>query len=178
PAEREPPHPRPGRERVLAVDARAPAGPQGSRLPVAATSRVVCQPGAPRAPASRPGRPCRRVAASQVRDPSRFSSPPGGGMHLGLRAPREPAGTSPEGGRPVMIRHRIPLRLDRLTVSLALVALLGGAASATAASPDFDAVTWTPMTCSNPNLISHSNPSAVDFAGDATSPPTYVAHDA
>src|SRR5207244_1595796 len=51
-----------------------------------------------------------------------------------------------------------------------LAGLLAQSATARAASPDFDTVTWTPLGCENPDLVSHTSPSAADFAGDATFP--------
>src|SRR5262249_7798200 len=70
--------------------------------------------------------------------------------------------------------------LTRLARCLGVAALLlfGSAARATAASRDFDAVSWVPIGCSNPNLISHTSPANVDFVGDASFPPTYYAFDA
>ena len=49
--------------------------------------------------------------------------------------------------------------------------------TASASSPNFDAVAWIPLTCDNQDLISHTSPAAVDFAGDATFPPAFIAHD-
>src|SRR5689334_24546109 len=47
-----------------------------------------------------------------------------------------------------------------------------------AGNPDFDAVTWTPLGCETPDLVSHTSPAAVDFAGNAAYPAAYFAHDA
>ena len=58
-----------------------------------------------------------------------------------------------------------------------LAGLLAQSTTARAANPDFDTVTWTPLGCENPDLVSHTSPSAVDFAGDATFPAAYFAHD-
>src|SRR6266849_1890324 len=58
-----------------------------------------------------------------------------------------------------------------------LAGLLAQSATARAASPDFDTVTWTPLGCENPDLVSHTSPSAADFVGDTTFPAAYFAHD-
>src|SRR5689334_25282716 len=68
--------------------------------------------------------------------------------------------------------------LRRIVITLAMLALVASNSRAIAASPDFDAVSWTPMTCPNADLISHSSPAAVDFVGDASHSPTFVAYDA
>jgi uncharacterized repeat protein (TIGR01451 family) len=62
---------------------------------------------------------------------------------------------------------------------LALLAALFLAGTAHAAgNPDFDAVAWTPLGCDVADLVSHTSPANFDFAGDATFPAVYFAHDA
>ena len=75
-------------------------------------------------------------------------------------------------------------RTTSLGVTRSLVAVLGllagllaQSATARAASPDFDAVSWTAIGCENPDLVSHTSPSAADFVGDTTFPAAYFAHD-
>src|SRR5206468_4172412 len=58
-----------------------------------------------------------------------------------------------------------------------LAVLVAHTAAAAVANPDFDGVVWTPLGCDAPDLISHASPAAVDFAGDATFPAAYFAHD-
>src|SRR5690242_92135 len=74
-----------------------------------------------------------------------------------------------------LVRDRSVLPL----IALAAAALIAAAAPARAAgNPDFDAVTWTALDCSTPDLVSHTSPSSVDFAGNATFAAAYAAHDA
>src|SRR5947207_12413019 len=58
-----------------------------------------------------------------------------------------------------------------------LAVLVAHTAAAAVANPEFDGVVWTPLGCDAPDLISHASPAAVDFAGDATFPAAYFAHD-
>src|SRR5437763_920805 len=66
--------------------------------------------------------------------------------------------------------------------ALRLVALLGAFLAAgramAAGNPDFDAVTWVPLTCDASPMVTHASPGAVDFVGDASYPAAYFAHDA
>src|SRR5438128_4483752 len=58
-----------------------------------------------------------------------------------------------------------------------LAVLVARTATAAVANPDFDGVVWTPLGCDAPDLIAHASAPAVDFAGDATFPAAYLAHD-
>jgi hypothetical protein len=62
------------------------------------------------------------------------------------------------------------------------VALLGSlllvAPAFAQSNPNFDAVTWRPLGCDAPDLISETNPAGVDFVGDANFPAAYFGHDA
>src|SRR5262249_9395624 len=47
-----------------------------------------------------------------------------------------------------------------------------------AAGPNFDAVTWSPLGCNNPDLIVGASPSSVSFVGDQANLPAFYAYDA
>ena len=51
------------------------------------------------------------------------------------------------------------------------------ALTAFAAGPDFNAVTWLPLGCDSPDLISSASPAAVSFVGDQTNLPAFYAYD-
>src|SRR5262245_22326959 len=47
-----------------------------------------------------------------------------------------------------------------------------------AADPNFDAVTWRPLGCDTPDLITPDSPRSASFAGDHANLPAYYAYDA
>jgi uncharacterized repeat protein (TIGR01451 family) len=47
-----------------------------------------------------------------------------------------------------------------------------------AAAPDFGAVTWRPLGCAAPDLVSPASPAEASFAGDQANLPAYYAYDA
>jgi len=69
-------------------------------------------------------------------------------------------------------------RMSALRLVALLGALLAAGSAVAAGNPDFDAVTWVPLTCDASPMISHASPSSVDFVGDTTYPAAYFAHDA
>ncbi|TMB19732.1 MAG: hypothetical protein E6J59_11080, partial [Deltaproteobacteria bacterium] len=81
--------------------------------------------------------------------------------------------TSSRGARP----RAAMLGLLAMLAAQAATASAVSPDTASASSPNFDAVAWIPLTCDNRDLISHTSPAAVDFAGDATFSPAYLAHD-
>ena len=60
---------------------------------------------------------------------------------------------------------------------LPLLALAGRPGLALAASPDFDAASWIPVGCDNPDLISHTSPASSEFVGDGQAPAAFYAFD-
>src|SRR5262245_53116052 len=62
----------------------------------------------------------------------------------------------------------------------ALVACLAlpAVSMAAAQAPNFDAVSWNPLGCDTPDLITPDSPRSASFAGDHANPPAYYAYDA
>jgi uncharacterized repeat protein (TIGR01451 family) len=63
------------------------------------------------------------------------------------------------------------------TCIAALVTSLLLAAVSHAAAPDFGSVTWRPLGCATPDLVSPSSPAGASFAGDHADLPAYYAYD-
>src|SRR5947207_12848303 len=61
---------------------------------------------------------------------------------------------------------------------LASFALTAFAPTARAQAPDFDAATWTSLSCAAGDPAGDESPSAVDLGGDAAHPAAFFAHDA
>jgi uncharacterized repeat protein (TIGR01451 family) len=51
-------------------------------------------------------------------------------------------------------------------------------AASWAAGPNFDAVSWLPLGCDRPDMVSPSSPAAASFAGDRANLPAFYAYDA
>src|SRR5690242_4293914 len=73
--------------------------------------------------------------------------------------------------------HSNHFALRRIVIAFAILGLVASATCALAASPDFDAVSWTSIACSNADLITSASPAATNMVGDAAHSPTYVAYD-
>src|SRR4029450_7520043 len=75
----------------------------------------------------------------------------------------------------------VVMRNDRPRARRSIAALaprLVPPAASFAAGPNFDAVTWRPLGCDTPDLISPDSPSSASFAGDHANLPAYYAYDA
>src|SRR5262245_60105374 len=84
-----------------------------------------------------------------------------GGTHLGI-SPPENTSMLPLAGRSIVNAHRLSSSLRRTAVALGLAVLLG-ASAARAASPDFDAVSWTAIGCPAADLTTDTSPRSVNF---------------
>src|SRR5262245_41501537 len=71
------------------------------------------------------------------------------------------------------MRH--PLRAAATSVTAFLIGLVVPALSW--AAPDFGAVTWRPLGCPTPDLITPASPAGASFAGDHAKLPAYFAYD-
>ena len=78
----------------------------------------------------------------------------------------------------MMNSNRLHALRSAVFFAVAFAIVVATAPAFAAGNPDFDAVTWMPLDCATPDLISHTSPSSVDFAGNATFPAAYSAHDA
>src|SRR5262245_42955061 len=67
--------------------------------------------------------------------------------HVLESPPLENTEMLPLAGRSIVNTHRLGSSLRRTATAFALVAVLLGAATARAASPDFDSVPWTAIGC-------------------------------
>src|SRR5215470_11889727 len=98
--------------------------------------------------------------------------------HVLESPPSENTAMLPLAGRSIVNTHRLGSSLRRTATAFALVAALLGAATARAASPDFDAVPWTAIGCPAADLTADTSPSSVNFVGDTTTyPAAYYAYD-
>ena len=78
----------------------------------------------------------------------------------------------------MMNSNRLHALRSAVFFAVAFAIVVATAPAFAAGNPDFDAVTWMPIDCATPDLISHTSPGSVNFVGDANSPAAYYAFDA